>query len=140
LRRLHQGNGCGQPGFVAIDRRNGGVAPIRVRRDVKAARRVAIGNGVKILDDEARSGIFNQFPNLETRPPVAPVVLDKSSRLFGRNDLDKAKAADARKFGADISASLVSVAKRSSPFKIAGFSQFFLLHFLEMSVCLWTHV
>ena len=34
---------------------------------------------------------------------------------------------------------LVSVAKRSLPFKIAGFSQFFLLHFLEMPVCLWTH-
>ena len=32
-----------------------------------------------------------------------------------------------------------ATAKRSSPFKIAGFSQFFLLHFLEISVCLWTH-
>jgi hypothetical protein len=36
--------------------------------------------------------------------------------------------------------SLVSVANRSLSFKIEGFSQFFLLHFLEMSVCLWTHI
>lgn len=39
-----------------------------------------------------------------------------------------------------IASRLVSVAKRSLSFKIADFSQFFLLHFLDMSVCLWTHV
>ena len=36
--------------------------------------------------------------------------------------------------------SLVSVAKRSLAFKIAGFSRLLLKHFLDMSVCLWTHV
>ena len=37
-------------------------------------------------------------------------------------------------------ARLVSVAKRSLSFKIAGFSWFFLKRFLDMSVCLWAHV
>jgi len=32
-----------------------------------------------------------------------------------------------------------ATAKRSLSFKRWGFSQFFLKHFLEMSVCLWTH-
>jgi len=35
---------------------------------------------------------------------------------------------------------LVSVAKRILSFKIAGFSRFFSNRFLDMSVCLWTHV
>src|ERR1700682_2548505 len=40
----------------------------------------------------------------------------------------------------DVGAELVSVAKRSLAFKIAGFSRLLLKHFLDMSVCLWTHV
>ncbi len=37
-------------------------------------------------------------------------------------------------------ARLVSVAKRRLAFKIASFSRVFLMRFLDMSVCLWTHV